>query len=78
MQLSGASAALRVTGSEQLPGKTNYLIGSDPGQWHSDVPTFRKVKYTGVFPGVDLVYHGNQRQLEYDFVVAPQVDTRQI
>jgi sugar lactone lactonase YvrE len=78
MQLAGASADLRVTGNEQLPGWANYFIGNDPAQWHSDVPTFSKVEYTGVYPGVNLVYYGNQQQLEYDFVVAPQADNGQI
>jgi hypothetical protein len=42
------------------------------------VPNYAKVKYTSVYPGVDLVYYGNQRQLEYDFVVQPGADPRQI
>ena len=70
MNLAGASSTMHVTGMEQLPGTANYFIGNDPAQWHSGVPTFAKVKYAGVYPGVDLVYYGNQRQLEYDFVVA--------
>jgi uncharacterized protein (TIGR03437 family) len=55
----------------ELPGRVNYLIGNDPAQWHSGVPVFSKVRYRDVYPGVDLIYYGNQRQLEYDFVVAP-------
>ena len=58
----------------QLPGTVNYLIGNDPAQWHSGVPTFSKVRYGNVYPGIDLIYYGNQRQFEYDFVVAPGAD----
>jgi len=74
MELTGASHGIQVTGADQLPGTANYFIGSDPEKWHSQVPTYAKVKYSGVYPGVDLVYYGNQRQLEYDFVVAPHAD----
>src|SRR5580698_599104 len=78
MELAGAIPNLQVAGADPLPGKANYFIGSDPSRWHSNVPTYGQVKYTGVYPGVDLVYYGNQRQLEYDFVVAPGADTKPI
>jgi hypothetical protein len=78
MELVGANAAPRVAGAEELPGKVNYFIGNDPAKWRTNVPTFAKVKYEGVYTGVDLVYYGNQGQLEYDFVVAPGVDPNQI
>ena len=77
MELDGASHGLRVIGEEPLPGKSNYFIGSDPAKWRTNVPTYSKVKYTGVYPGIDLVYYGNQQQLEYDFVVAPNADPKQ-
>jgi hypothetical protein len=71
MELPGAASGVKVVGDEQLPGKANYFVGSDSSKWHTNIPTYSKVKYTGVYPGVDLVYYGNQRQLEYDFIVAP-------
>jgi hypothetical protein len=76
MQLAGANTGLRVVGEDRLPGVTNYFIGSDPAQWRSDVPTYAKVRYANVYPGVDLTYYGNQGRLEYDFVVAPGADPR--
>lgn len=63
---------------DELPGKINYLIGNDPAQWHTGVPTYSKVRYRNVYRGVDLVYYGNQRQLEYDFLVAPGADPQSI
>jgi len=78
MQLAGASPGLKVSGVDKLPGTANYFIGNDPKEWRSDVPTFRKVEYEAVYPGVDLVYYGNQRQLEYDFVVAPYAEAKPI
>ena len=53
---------------------SNYLTGNDPSQWHTNVSDFARVKLQGVYPGVDLIYHGNQGQLEYDFTVAPGAD----
>jgi hypothetical protein len=70
MQLAGANAAPQVIGAEELPGKVNYFKGNDPKKWRTNVPTYAKVKYEGVYPGVDLIYYGNQGRLEYDFVVA--------
>src|SRR6266699_3030553 len=78
MKLVGANQAAKVAALDELPGKSNYFIGNDPKKWRTDVPTYGKVKYEGVYPGVDLVYYGNQRQLEYDFVVAPGADPKAI
>jgi hypothetical protein len=54
---------------DQLPGTSNYFIGNDPAKWRTNVPTYAKVKYEEIYSGIDLVYYGNQRQLEYDFIV---------
>jgi hypothetical protein len=78
MQLAGANAAVEPVGVDRLPGTSNYFLGNDPAKWRSDIPNFAKVRYDGVYPGVDLVYYGNQRQLEYDFVVAPGASTEPI
>src|SRR4029077_8440274 len=77
MSLLGAANAA-VTGVEQMPGKSNYFIGNDPSQWRTNVPNYAKVRYQGVYRGIDLVYHGTGQQLEYDFIVAPGADPRQI
>jgi hypothetical protein len=78
MQMVGASPSPRILGQEALPGRVNYLIGKDPASWRTNIPTYGKVAYEDVYPGVDLVYYGNQRHLEYDFVVAPGADPRQV
>ena len=74
MEVVGANAAARVEGRKELPGKSHYFIGSDPAKWRTDISNYAQVHYRGVYPGVDLVYYGNQRQLEYDFIVAPGAD----
>ncbi len=78
MRLVGAAKDLRVAGEEPLPGKESYFLGNDAAQWHAGVPTFARVKYRGVYPGIDLVYYGNQRQLEYDFVVEAGADAKRV
>ena len=77
-QVVGGNRNARMTGEHPLPGKTNYFIGNDPKQWHTGIANFASVRSTGVYPGIDLVYHGNQRQVEYDFVVAPNANPKQI
>ncbi|HEV8168229.1 MAG TPA: SBBP repeat-containing protein, partial [Pyrinomonadaceae bacterium] len=70
LKMIGANAAPQVEGHDELPGKVNYFTGNDPAKWRRNIPTYRKVYYKDVYPGIDIVYYGNQRQLEYDFVVA--------
>ncbi|HEV2177664.1 MAG TPA: SBBP repeat-containing protein [Terriglobia bacterium] len=74
MRLVRANPVSRVTGLDELPGKSNYFVGNDPHRWKTNVPTFARVQYSNVYPGVSLIYYGNQRRLEYDFVVAPGAD----
>ena len=74
MRLVGANPNALVAGTDNLPGKANYFLGNDPSKWRTNIPTYAKVRYRNVYPGVDLVYYGNQGQLEYDFVVAPGAD----
>jgi len=74
MKLVGASRTPGVEGTEALSGASNYFIGNNPKRWRTNVPNFGKVRLSSVYPGVDLIYYGNQRQLEYDFVVSPGAD----
>jgi FIMAH domain-containing protein/beta-propeller repeat-containing protein len=77
-RLMGASPLATGRGRHMLPGVTNYLIGNDPRQWRTGLRSFAEVEYRDVYPGVDLVYYGNQRRLEYDFIIAPGADYRVI
>ncbi|HEX9930407.1 MAG TPA: SBBP repeat-containing protein [Pyrinomonadaceae bacterium] len=74
MKMVGASAAPGVKGLEPQPGKGNYFLGNDRKKWRTNVNHYARVEYTDVYPGVNVVYYGNQRQLEYDFVVAPGIN----
>ena len=74
MSLLGARARARAAGVGSVAGRSNYLIGSDPRRWHRNVPSFERVHYRGVYPGIDMVYRGSGERLEYDFLVAPGAD----
>ena len=67
----GANPAPQIQGEQPLPGRSNYLIGSDPQRWLIAVPHYARVRYHEVFPGVDVLYYVNEGQLEYDFIVQP-------
>ncbi|HET6893611.1 MAG TPA: SBBP repeat-containing protein [Pyrinomonadaceae bacterium] len=78
MRLLGANLKPRISGLDERPGKTNYFIGNNPRKWRNGIPSFTKVGYQNIYPGIDLIYYGNQQQLEYDFVVAPGASVRRI
>ncbi|MFN7948256.1 MAG: SBBP repeat-containing protein [Blastocatellia bacterium] len=78
LTLAGANAQPRVFGVAPGTEKVSYLLGSDAQQWQRNVPTYGRVKYEGVYPGIDLIWYGNQQQLEYDFIVAPGADPQLI
>jgi len=70
LKMLGANATPEATGQEELPGRIHYFTGNDPAKWRRNIPTYRKASFKDVYPGIDVVYYGNQQELEYDFVVA--------
>jgi hypothetical protein len=79
LKVLGANPDPEVMGLDPLPGKSNYFIGNDPKKWRTNVPTYAKVKYKDIYPGIDLVYYGNQSgRLEHDFIVQPGADPKAI
>ena len=78
LKLVGANPAVRVSGEEELPGQSHYFLGKDPRRWHTHIPSYAKVRYGGLYGGVDLVYYGHQGELEYDFEVAPGAEPGRI
>ncbi|MFY9730901.1 MAG: SBBP repeat-containing protein, partial [Candidatus Acidiferrales bacterium] len=78
MQLQGANPAPAIAANEPLPGRSNYFIGNDRQKWVTDVPSYGRVKYSGIYPGVDVEFYGNQRHFEYDFTVAPGANPKDI
>ena len=78
LKMIGANTAPRAEGQDELPGKVNYFRGNDPERWLRNIPTYAKVNFKDVYPGIDVVYYGNQGELEYDFAVAPGADPKVI
>ena len=74
MRFGGRNQGLIPMGEGQLLETVNYFLGSNPAKWRTGVPTFERVRYEGAFPGVNLMYYGNQNRLELDFQVAPGAD----
>src|SRR5260370_27268937 len=78
MSLLGANPNARISGLEEIPGKSNYFLGNDSRAWRKNVPNYRGGKYATVYPGLDLVYYATAGRLEYDFVVAPAADPKSL
>jgi hypothetical protein len=78
MRCVGATSRLEVEGEDYMRSTANYFIGNEPALWRTNVPTCGKVRYRGIYPGIDLVFYGKEGQLEYDFVVKPGADPGQI
>ncbi len=71
MEVVGANLKAAVAGMDELRAKTNYFVGNDPKRWHSNIPSFAKVRYGQIYPNIDLVFYGSENQIENDFVLSP-------
>jgi uncharacterized repeat protein (TIGR01451 family) len=78
MKFVGANRGAKITGADSLPGRQNYLLGNNPAKWQTNVPTYRKVAYAEIYTGTNLIFYGNDRELEYDFELAPGADPKAI
>jgi len=72
MRWVGADVTSVLQGIETLPGKVNYLVGTDRSQWRTGQPLFARVRATELYSGIDLIYYADQHaRLEYDFILQP-------
>ena len=78
MRFIGASPRPKSTGIEPLGAYSNYFIGPTEKTWFTGVPHYGSIRYANVYPGIDIVYHSSNRDIEYDFVLAPGADPNQI
>src|SRR5512141_1669166 len=74
----GMNQKAAIVPGELQAGKVNYFLGKDPQKWRSEIPTYKAVVYREAYPGVDLKFYGTGRQLEYDIIVRPDADYRQV
>ena len=68
----------RGQGEDALPGVVNYLIADRPSGWIRNIPTYSRVRYSQLYPGVDVVYYVNDGRLEYDVVLGRGADPSRI
>jgi beta-propeller repeat-containing protein len=78
IELVGASKSARVDALDLLPGISNYYAGNNPKKWHVNIHQYGKVKYAGLYPGVDAVFYGTRGRLEFDLQLSPHTDTDRI
>lgn len=64
MEFLGANLRAEMSGQQPLTGKVNYLVGNDPVEWRSNIPTYAQVRVQELYPGIDVIYYGNHRQLD--------------
>ncbi len=74
LRFESTNPQTEVTGIEALPGTSNYFSGSNPKLWHTRVPQFAKVRYSNLYPGIDLIFYFRDGQLEYDIIASPGAD----
>ena len=74
LKFAGREHTRAIVGEQQLPGKSNYFLGNDPKKWRTNVPNYAAAQYRGIYQGVDAIFHGDNRRLEFDFNVAPGAD----
>jgi hypothetical protein len=72
IRLVGSNPFASAQGVDKFPARANYFIGNDPSKWRINVPTYTRIRFREVYPGIDLDYYGNERGLEHDFKVAPR------
>lgn len=77
MRWLGADRAAPIAGEAPLAGHVNHLRGSDPKRWRTKVPTYARVRYANLYPGIDLAFYGNEGNVEHDLLVAPGADPAQ-
>jgi hypothetical protein len=78
MTFVGGDPQARPVGRDELSGKVHYFVGKDPTKWRTNVPTYAAVRYEEIYPGIDVVFYGNQRELEYDIVLSPGADPARV
>jgi len=78
MTLTGGNSSAPMEGIDQIAGRSNYLIGNDPKKWRTNLSNYSRVRQPNVYPGIDVIYYGNQDHLEYDFILSPEADCARI
>ena len=78
MEFAGGNRTAKLEALDSLPGISNYFLGSQSSQWRTNIPNYARIAWRNVYPGIDLILYGRERQVEYDWVIAPGADPRRI
>lgn len=78
MDWLGAAPNAEITGVDPMQQKNSFFPTGDPKTWIANVPSYGRVNYAGIYPGVDLTFYGREGHLEYDLNLAPGADAGQI
>jgi hypothetical protein len=74
----GASRDVALAGEDQRPGVYNFISGRDASAWRLNVPSYRSVLYRGMYGGIDVRVREQSQHFEYDLIIAPHTDLRQV
>jgi hypothetical protein len=74
----GANKNPKIVAEGLQEGQVNYFVGNDPKKWQTNISTHQAVVYQDIYPGIDLKFYGNNRQMEYDIVVKPGADPSKV
>jgi len=78
IRLKDSNPTPEITGLNQLAGTSSYFIGRNRGRWRSGIPAFGAVRMANVYPGIDLMYRGEEGRLEFDLQLAPGADAARV
>ncbi len=78
LELLNSSRQPNAEGLDVLPGKSNYYVGNQRTKWLSGISQYGKVKFSSVYPGIDLIFYGGESGLEYDFVLSAGAHSQNI
>ncbi|MBX9852026.1 MAG: hypothetical protein K2X86_09735, partial [Cytophagaceae bacterium] len=78
IEFLGCNKSADITGINQQTTKINYLKGSEPSRFITDISSYEQIRYNEIYKGIDLLYYNNDQQLKYDYIVDPKADVNQI
>jgi hypothetical protein len=78
LRFLGARSNASLERGPPLPGRVSYISGRDSSKWHTNLRTFRSLRYRDLWPGIDMIFKGRAGRLSYEFIVRPGADPSDI
>jgi len=73
----GANLGVNPVGTTETGTIISYFRG-EPSNWKKGLPTYSRIVYANLWPGIDLMYSGTMSQLKSEFIVHPGADPSRI